>query len=394
MFVKTPSDLTDLRAPRLLRAAARAQQRVGLADEEAALWHALSAQALYACAIGERRVEETEQALASVRASLALLPAGHDLRGPLMMFASVLLYYRFLAGGSLADGDAATAYLRATSELAQLEPGQNADGGDGTDTVTELLDVFSTIGLDPAGRRLQDPTGRIALRLRQALAALPDDNDHRYGVMALLGAVLLEDFERTGDVSAAKEGLSLLAGAADQCGEDNPYHAHLNDSAAMWQGRIGAATREIRLIDDAISRVSRPVARPGLVPGERLRRLRTLGGLLGERYMLSRKSRDLDRSIRVLAYCRQYTDQEPSWRSAALLLDLGRELPICGLRCCGIPEGDRDGDGGAARGRGRCDLANGNATRPDLGARRSVLGQERGVVVLDRGPPGGGDAGA
>jgi hypothetical protein len=338
VFVKSPSDLADLLAARLLRSVGRALLRPGLDREEAALWHALAAQAHYACAIGDRRLDETEQALVSTRTALELLSEGHDLRGPLMMFASLMLYHRFLAGGSLADGDAATAYLRATNELAKLErqhtaPGREAaQGGDGTDHVAELLDAFSAVGLDPLMRRLEDQAGQVATRLRQALAAVPDDSIDRFGLMVLLGAVLLENAERSGDASAAEEGLNLLVQAADQAAEDNPYHAHLNDSAALWQGRIGSATRNIRLIDEAISRVSRPIAHLSLVPGERFRRLRTLGALLGDRYVLSHKPRDLDRSIRVLAYGRRYIDQEPSWRAAALLLDLAENHRIRGLR--------------------------------------------------------------
>jgi hypothetical protein len=325
-----------------LRVAARALRWQGLDREDAALWNFLAAQAHYANAIRDRRVTEIGQALASIRIALELLPEDHDLRGALTMYTSRMLQYRFLAGGSLADGDAATAYMRATRELFGPEQQLAASGqvtaseGEHAGPVLGLLDAYSTVGsVGPlAGGERASAEPAIA-RLRQALDGLPEDNEDRYGLMGLLGATLLAHADRSGDRTAAGEGLRLLIQAADQAGEDSRYHAHLNDWAAHWQARAGIAARDIRLIDEAISRVSAPPARPGLVPGERARRERMLGTLLGERYMLSGRTRDIDRSIEILGRCRRYLGQEANWRAAALLLELAENYRIRGLRLLG-----------------------------------------------------------
>lgn len=330
-FCKTASDLDLMPADRLLSTAGQALRQPRLDQEEAAFWHTLSGQAYFARTIRDGQLGEIEQALASVRTALELLPKRHFLRAPLAMYVSAILHYRFLTGGSLVDGDAATAHLPPSIELAGL-----ADDGPDVGPDLGLLDAYRLLGSgNPLLGGQRDSAEPAIARLRQALAALPDDNRDRCGLMGLLGVVLLTCAEHSGASPATEEGLALLIQAADQAGQDSPYYAHLNDWAALWLARVGTANKDIQLIDGAISRVSGPIPRPGLVPGEGLRRARTLGSLLGDRYMLSGRSRDIDRSIEILARCQRDMGREPSWRAALLLLELAQNYRIRGLRLAG-----------------------------------------------------------
>jgi hypothetical protein len=281
-------------------------------------------QALHLRAIRDRDTPGFAAAAACLHDAEKILPAGHPHQAFLMVTLASMLADQFDYLGDLESLEAASFYLdRADAVL-------TAAGAPARDPEAMCLGLTRAtrghVRMQLAHRR-QDRTllAAAVADLDFVVAAMPRDHPMRPRLVSDLSAAQLALATMDEDRHGLTRSLDGLSAAGQEAQEGHVDQPALAGRAGMIQLLRAVADQDLGLLNEAIARLRRVAAQPGMLSGDRVRLSWAAAFGFSTRYDVARSRPDIEAAVVKLEEARHYLDAEPNNPVAAhVLADLAQ----------------------------------------------------------------------